>query len=225
MPCLFSLKELVFYKHVIFFPELQPKGTCYEVFNVLKFYCMIVNGVYKAHDIFLHVSRPPLVELHWVCCYLLLLFPPNKNTPNMDAFRLTITGPGYMHLYFRLKVVITVDWVNCKKRTCISSVAIGHIYVVLGTYMFSCSIFDWRLFNVSISMFPIYIVFKLNCSNFWKADDEGGMAGFGGDTEAHPYVSFTINLVWVRGMTLSVHCIGSILVAIINKGRLRTCTI
>ncbi|KAH0689960.1 hypothetical protein KY289_017318 [Solanum tuberosum] len=32
-------------------------------------------------------------------------------------------------------------------------------------------------------------------SNFWKADDEGGMAGFGGDTEAHPYVSFTINLV------------------------------
>ncbi|KAJ8554124.1 hypothetical protein K7X08_024802 [Anisodus acutangulus] len=32
-------------------------------------------------------------------------------------------------------------------------------------------------------------------SNFWKAEDEGGVAGFGGDTEAHPYVSFTINLV------------------------------
>ncbi|XP_059304264.1 V-type proton ATPase subunit C [Lycium ferocissimum] len=32
-------------------------------------------------------------------------------------------------------------------------------------------------------------------SNFWKAEDEGGMAAFGGDTEAHPYVSFTINLV------------------------------
>ncbi|KAG5617611.1 hypothetical protein H5410_017435 [Solanum commersonii] len=32
-------------------------------------------------------------------------------------------------------------------------------------------------------------------SNFWKADDEKGMAGFGGDTEDHPYVSFTINLV------------------------------
>lgn len=32
-------------------------------------------------------------------------------------------------------------------------------------------------------------------SNFWKAEDEGGLAGFGGDTEAHPYVSFTINLV------------------------------
>ncbi|OIT28072.1 v-type proton atpase subunit c [Nicotiana attenuata] len=32
-------------------------------------------------------------------------------------------------------------------------------------------------------------------SNFWKSEDEGGMAGFGGDTEAHPYVSFTINLV------------------------------
>ncbi|CAN4085473.1 unnamed protein product [Withania somnifera] len=32
-------------------------------------------------------------------------------------------------------------------------------------------------------------------SNFWKAEDEGGMAGFGGDTEAHPYVSFTMNLV------------------------------
>ncbi|XP_016515831.1 V-type proton ATPase subunit C [Nicotiana tabacum] len=31
-------------------------------------------------------------------------------------------------------------------------------------------------------------------SNFWKSEDEGGMAGFGGDTEAHPYVSFTINL-------------------------------
>ncbi|XP_055825671.1 V-type proton ATPase subunit C [Solanum dulcamara] len=32
-------------------------------------------------------------------------------------------------------------------------------------------------------------------SNFWKAEDEGGMAGLGGDTETHPYVSFTINLV------------------------------
>ncbi|XP_060204195.1 V-type proton ATPase subunit C [Lycium barbarum] len=32
-------------------------------------------------------------------------------------------------------------------------------------------------------------------SNFWKAEDEGGLAAFGGDTEAHPYVSFTINLV------------------------------
>ncbi|XP_016484706.2 V-type proton ATPase subunit C-like [Nicotiana tabacum] len=32
-------------------------------------------------------------------------------------------------------------------------------------------------------------------SNFWKSEDEGGMAGFGGDSEAHPYVSFTINLV------------------------------
>ncbi|XP_009618992.1 V-type proton ATPase subunit C [Nicotiana tomentosiformis] len=31
-------------------------------------------------------------------------------------------------------------------------------------------------------------------SNFWKSEDEGGMAGFGGDAEAHPYVSFTINL-------------------------------
>ncbi|PPD82931.1 hypothetical protein GOBAR_DD20144 [Gossypium barbadense] len=30
---------------------------------------------------------------------------------------------------------------------------------------------------------------------FWKTEDEGGaMAGLGGDTDAHPYVSFTINI-------------------------------
>lgn len=35
-------------------------------------------------------------------------------------------------------------------------------------------------------------------SSFWKNEDEtgGGLAGLGGDTEAHPYVSFTVNLVW-----------------------------
>ncbi|KAI4366954.1 hypothetical protein MLD38_022751 [Melastoma candidum] len=33
-------------------------------------------------------------------------------------------------------------------------------------------------------------------SLYWKSeDDSGGMAGLGGDTETHPYVSFTINLV------------------------------
>ncbi|KAK2974004.1 hypothetical protein RJ640_026722 [Escallonia rubra] len=32
-------------------------------------------------------------------------------------------------------------------------------------------------------------------STFWKTDDEGGMGGFGGDADAHPYVSFTINLI------------------------------
>ncbi|XP_021823054.1 V-type proton ATPase subunit C [Prunus avium] len=34
-------------------------------------------------------------------------------------------------------------------------------------------------------------------STFWKTDDEvgGGMAGLAGDADAHPYVSFTINLV------------------------------
>ncbi|KAJ3683363.1 hypothetical protein LUZ60_013590 [Juncus effusus] len=32
-------------------------------------------------------------------------------------------------------------------------------------------------------------------SAYWKADDDMGMAGFGGETEAHPYVSFTINLI------------------------------
>ncbi|KAL0429640.1 UNVERIFIED_CONTAM: V-type proton ATPase subunit C [Sesamum radiatum] len=32
-------------------------------------------------------------------------------------------------------------------------------------------------------------------STYWKTDDEGGMGGFAGDADAHPYVSFTINLI------------------------------
>lgn len=32
-------------------------------------------------------------------------------------------------------------------------------------------------------------------STYWKTDDEGGIAGLGGDADAHPYVSFTINLI------------------------------
>lgn len=32
-------------------------------------------------------------------------------------------------------------------------------------------------------------------STYWKTDDEGGLAGLGGDADAHPYVSFTINLI------------------------------
>ncbi|KAL1562897.1 V-type proton ATPase subunit C [Salvia divinorum] len=32
-------------------------------------------------------------------------------------------------------------------------------------------------------------------STYWKTEDEGGMAGFAGDTDTHPYVSFTINLI------------------------------
>ncbi|KAK4395547.1 V-type proton ATPase subunit C [Sesamum angolense] len=32
-------------------------------------------------------------------------------------------------------------------------------------------------------------------SIYWKTEDEGGMGGFAGDTDAHPYVSFTINLI------------------------------
>ncbi|KAE9467617.1 hypothetical protein C3L33_00490, partial [Rhododendron williamsianum] len=32
-------------------------------------------------------------------------------------------------------------------------------------------------------------------STFWKYEEEGGMAGLGGDADAHPYVCFTINLV------------------------------
>ncbi|KAL3502367.1 hypothetical protein ACH5RR_036816 [Cinchona calisaya] len=32
-------------------------------------------------------------------------------------------------------------------------------------------------------------------STYWKTEDEGGMSGFGADVDAHPYVSFTINLV------------------------------
>ena len=31
------------------------------------------------------------------------------------------------------------------------------------------------------------------CSTYWKTEDEGGMAGFAGDADTHPYVSFTIN--------------------------------
>ncbi|CAK9177467.1 unnamed protein product [Ilex paraguariensis] len=32
-------------------------------------------------------------------------------------------------------------------------------------------------------------------SNFWKSDEEGGMAGFGGEVDANPYVATTINLI------------------------------
>uniref|UniRef100_A0A5B6ZZ71 V-type proton ATPase subunit C n=1 Tax=Davidia involucrata TaxID=16924 RepID=A0A5B6ZZ71_DAVIN len=32
-------------------------------------------------------------------------------------------------------------------------------------------------------------------STYWKSEDEGGMGGLGGDADAHPYVSFTINLI------------------------------
>lgn len=32
-------------------------------------------------------------------------------------------------------------------------------------------------------------------STYWKADDDGAVGAFGGDTDVHPYVSFTINLV------------------------------
>jgi len=32
-------------------------------------------------------------------------------------------------------------------------------------------------------------------SAYWKYEEEGGMAGLGGDADAHPYVCFTINLV------------------------------
>ncbi|KAK6127815.1 hypothetical protein DH2020_013540 [Rehmannia glutinosa] len=32
-------------------------------------------------------------------------------------------------------------------------------------------------------------------STYWKTEDEGGIAGFGGDADSHPYVSFTINLI------------------------------
>ena len=35
------------------------------------------------------------------------------------------------------------------------------------------------------------------CSTYWKTEDEagGGVAGLAGDADAHPYVSFTINLI------------------------------
>lgn len=35
-------------------------------------------------------------------------------------------------------------------------------------------------------------------SAYWKTEDEvgAGMAGLAGDADTHPYVSFTINLVW-----------------------------
>ncbi|KAI3463575.1 hypothetical protein Pfo_020240 [Paulownia fortunei] len=32
-------------------------------------------------------------------------------------------------------------------------------------------------------------------SIYWKTEDEGGMGGLAGDADAHPYVSFTINLI------------------------------
>jgi len=43
-------------------------------------------------------------------------------------------------------------------------------------------------------------------SGYWKTEDEGvGMAGLvAGDADAHPYVSFTINLVWAHPETSPV---------------------
>ncbi|CDP15722.1 unnamed protein product [Coffea canephora] len=32
-------------------------------------------------------------------------------------------------------------------------------------------------------------------STYWKTEDEGPLSGFGADADAHPYVSFTINLI------------------------------
>jgi len=34
------------------------------------------------------------------------------------------------------------------------------------------------------------------CSGYWKVEDDvgAGMVGLAGDSDAHPYVSFTINL-------------------------------
>ncbi|XP_073299407.1 V-type proton ATPase subunit C-like [Primulina huaijiensis] len=32
-------------------------------------------------------------------------------------------------------------------------------------------------------------------STYWKTDDDGGIAGFSSDADAHPYVCFTINLI------------------------------
>ncbi|KAI3777698.1 hypothetical protein L1987_47499 [Smallanthus sonchifolius] len=34
-----------------------------------------------------------------------------------------------------------------------------------------------------------------NAIMFWKTDDDGNMGGLGGEADAHPYVSFTINLI------------------------------
>ena len=39
---------------------------------------------------------------------------------------------------------------------------------------------------------------KKQCSLYWKSEEDAGaggaMAGLAGDSETHPYVSFTINL-------------------------------
>jgi V-type H+-transporting ATPase subunit C len=36
----------------------------------------------------------------------------------------------------------------------------------------------------------------LNYSSYWRSEDDAGIAaGLGGETESHPYVSFTINFV------------------------------
>ena len=39
---------------------------------------------------------------------------------------------------------------------------------------------------------------KKKCSLYWKSEEDGGaaIAGLAGDSETHPYVSFTINLAW-----------------------------
>ena len=36
---------------------------------------------------------------------------------------------------------------------------------------------------------------SLSFSAFWKSEDEVSLAGIGGEAEAYPYVSFTINIV------------------------------
>jgi V-type H+-transporting ATPase subunit C len=37
----------------------------------------------------------------------------------------------------------------------------------------------------------------LNSSIYWKVEDDAAVAGLGGESEVHPYVSFTVNFVGV----------------------------
>lgn len=51
----------------------------------------------------------------------------------------------------------------------------------------------WILSHTCWCCFPLTQHFKR--SLYWKSEDDVGIAGLGGETEAHPYVSFTINFV------------------------------
>ena len=53
-------------------------------------------------------------------------------------------------------------------------------------------------FGVHLELIKMLIfqwLYMCNYSTYWITEDEGPLSGFGADADAHPLVSFTINLI------------------------------